>query len=199
MYVVLSGDIVSSTELNPDELDASIKAIKHASLLIGHWPGVSIVGFARRAGDAWQMAFDAPRFSLRAALFIQANLRRLDKSRTSRIAIASGHGIMPDRDPNKAHGEAFVASGRLLDSFPSSAYFSDAAGGASDAAAILASQIANGWTQAQARAMAMQLSPDAGPRINTAQELGISRQAVDQALWAAGFLAIEAALTSFEK
>lgn len=198
MYAVLSGDIVSSTKLTPDELDAAIEAIKEASALIGNWPSVSTIGFARRAGDAWQLAFDATHFSLRAALFLQASVRRLDKDMLSRIAIAVGRGNMPDRDPNKAHGDAFVASGRLLDSFPSSVFVVDAAGGARNAAAILASHIAQNWTQAQARAMAIQLCPDAGARTETAKQLKITRQAVNQALWSAGFLAIETALESLE-
>ncbi len=198
MFAVLTGDIVDSTGLSVGELEATLKAIGAASDAIGAWPGVSVVGFARRGGDAWQMAFDAPVFALRAALYVNACIRRLDKARASRMAMATGAGQMPGQDPNAAHGAAFTASGRLLDSLPSGRHLDHAAGGAEAAAARLADHIAQGWTQAQARALAEQLPPGAGTRAEAAGRLDISRQAVDQALWAAGFPAIEAALSALE-
>ena len=73
-----------------------------------------------------------------------------------------------------------------------------AACGALDAAFRLADHIAQGWTRAQARAVCAMLPPGAGPRRVAAERLNISRQAVDQALWAAGFPAIEAALEQIE-
>jgi hypothetical protein len=73
-----------------------------------------------------------------------------------------------------------------------------AGGGALDAAFRLADHIAQGWTRAQARAVCAMLPPGAGPRRIAADRLGVSRQAVDQALRAAGFAAIEAALEQIE-
>ena len=199
MFVVLTGDIVASSELDVDALEATLNAVAEAAADIGGWPGVSQWGFARRGGDAWQLAFDAPALGLRAALFINAAIRRLDKARMTRIAMAVGAGQMPGDDPNAAHGAGFTASGRLLEALPAGTYLDDAAGGAAAAAARLADHIAQGWTPAQARALAEQLPPRAGPRAEAAARLGISRQAVDQALWAAGFPAIEAALEALEE
>lgn len=198
MFAVLTGDIVASSALSASELDDTLAAVEAVARGLGEWPGVSVCGYARRAGDAWQIAFDAPRFALRAALLVQAHVKRLDKSRATRITVAVGAGEMPDGNPNNAHGEAFVASGRHLDQLSSAVSFGDARSGAEEAVAILAGEIASGWTKAQARAMALQLSPDAGPRIETAKALRISRQAVDQALWSGGFLALEAALERLE-
>lgn len=73
-----------------------------------------------------------------------------------------------------------------------------ASGGALNALILLADHISQGWTPAQARAIFTMLPPGAGPRRAVAERLGISRQAVDQALHAAGFPAIDAALTQIE-
>lgn len=198
MFAVLTGDLVASSELGPHEVDRSLDAISAASEVLATWPDVSVVGFARRGGDAWQIAFDAPRFGLRAALYVTACIRQLDKARATRIALASGEGHMPDRDPNAAHGAAFTASGRLLSHLPVARHLDDAAGGARSAATLLADHIAQGWTPAQARAVAAQLPPGAGTIAQTAATLSISRQAVSQALHAAGFPALQAALTALE-
>src|SRR6056297_2155063 len=187
IFAVLTGDIVASTDLGKAALDETLVAIATAADEIGTWPQVSVTGFARRGGDAWQMA-----------LYVQACLRRLDKARASRIAIATGAGEMPGTDPNAAHGAAFTASGRLLDTLPAALCLDHAAGGAEAAAARLADHIAQGWTVAQARALALQLPPGSGPRAEAAAALGISRQAVNQALWSAGFPAIIAALSALE-
>ena len=198
MFAVLTGDLVASSALSQQELDRTLGAIAGASEALATWPDVSVLGFARRGGDAWQIAFDAPRFGLRAALFIIACVRRLDKARASRIALACGEGQMPDRDPNAAHGAAFTASGRLLTELPAARHLDDAAGGARSAAAVLVDHIAQGWTPAQARAVAAQLPPGAGTIAEAAASLSISRQAVSQALQAAGFPALLAALTALE-
>ncbi|MRU16821.1 MarR family transcriptional regulator [Roseovarius sp. A21] len=198
MFVVLTGDIVASSDLDVEALEATLDGIAGAAKGVGGWPGVSQWGFARRGGDAWQLAFDAPALGLRAALFINATIRRLDKARMTRIAMAVGAGQMPGNDPNAAHGAGFTASGRLLEALPAGRYLDDAAGGAAAAVARLADHIAQGWTPAQARALTEQLPPGAGTRAEAAARLGISRQAVDQALWAAGFPAIEAALAALE-
>ena len=144
---------------------------------------------------------DRPAYSLRAALFIQASLRACDQPVLSRIAVATGEGQLPEdtkKDLNSAYGEAFTASGRLLSDLPGPSLMAHASGGPIDAAFRLADHIATGWTQAQARAMAALLPPGAGPRRIAAERLGISRQAVDQALHAAGFPAVEAALEQIE-
>ncbi len=198
MFAVLTGDIVASGDLGADELDATLEALGAGAEAVAGWPGVRVAGFARRGGDGWQMAFDAPALGLRAALYLRACVRRLDKARATRVALATGAGQMPGRDPNAAHGAAFTASGRLLDSLPAARHLDDSAGGAAAAAARLADHLAQGWTQAQARAVAELLPPEAGTRAEAAERLGISRQAVDQAAWAAGFPAIAAALEALE-
>lgn len=160
-----------------------------------------LAGFARRGGDGWQIALDRPVICLRAALFMQARIRSGGETDATRIAVAVGEGD-PIREkivaPNSAHGIAFEKSGRLLEKLKSRTRMAFAGGGAIDATFRLADHIASGWTAAQARAICAMLPPNSGPRRVAAETLGISRQAVDQALNAAGFPAIEAALDLIE-
>ena len=198
-YAVLTGDIVDSTALSPEALDATLNAIDAAVRDISAWQPDVQTAFARRGGDAWQFALGAPNLSLRAALYVCACLRRLDGARTTRIAIATGPGTLPaDGDTNAAHGPAFTESGRLLDALPKNVLMSHASAGPFAATLHLADHIARGWTEAQATSLCELLPPNPGPRAAAAKRLGISRQAVDQALWAAGYPALDAALTAWE-
>ncbi|MEQ5868828.1 MarR family transcriptional regulator [Sagittula sp. NFXS13] len=196
-YVVLTGDVIASTALEIPDLDATLAEVGSVVDNLADW-GVT-ARFARRGGDGWQIAMDTPRYDLRVALWIAARLRRLDKARATRIAIARDTGPLTDTaDLNAAHGAGYTASGRLLDALDGGARMAHASGGAMHSTVVLADHIALGWTQAQARAVTLMLPPDAGPRASAADRLGISRQAVDQALHAAGYPALDAALTAWE-
>ncbi len=198
---VLTGDIVNSTQLDPQRLDELVGIIDACAREISGWETpVRPVAFARRGGDGWQMAHEGSAvMAMRSALFIQASLRSTGEDISTRIAAATGVGQLdPEADLNSAHGAVFRASGRGLEQLPGWALLSHASGGALDAAFILADHISKGWTQAQARAVRAMLPPDAGPRRAAADALGISRQAVDQALHAAGFPALMRAMTRLE-
>jgi hypothetical protein len=198
-FAVLTGDIVASTGLSPARLDAAMETLATATREISGWRPGLVAGFGRRGGDAWQCAVSAPGLALRAALYFTAVLRREGADLSTRIAIATGQGALPgDADTNRGHGPAFVASGRLLAEIDSHARMAHADGGALGAATRLADHVAQGWTPAQARAMSEMMPPGAGPRAAAARRLGITRQAVDQALWAAGFPALDAALEMIE-
>ncbi len=192
-YAVLTGDLIGSDDLAPEVLDGAIAALAQSAHLIKG------AAFARRGGDGWQVAIPAPRLALRHALILRAALRSLGKDFATRIAIAAGPGTLPeDGDPNAAHGPAFTASGRLLEALPSAAGMAHAAGGALDAATRLADYISAAWTPAQARAIHLMLAPGAPIRAEAAKALGITRQAVNQALWSAGYPALDAALGLIE-
>ncbi|PYG34688.1 hypothetical protein [Pelagimonas varians] len=195
---VLSGDIVDSTKKENAALESAMAALSGAALLIGSWDDAPSL-FGRSSGDGWQLALGSPERGLRACLFLQASLRRLDKTLSTRIALATGEGTLPkNQDINSAHGDAFVASGRLLGTISGHIRMMSAETGSDNAAVILADQIAQGWTQAQARSLYELLPPNPGTREDAAKRLGISRPAVNQALWSAGFTALEAAITSWE-
>ncbi|MCR9156633.1 MAG: MarR family transcriptional regulator [Rhodobacteraceae bacterium] len=199
VFCVLTGDLVASSDLTPQGVDTALHCIETAANDMSDWWTPTVKSrFARRGGDGWQVALDAPLFALRAALFIQACLRR-DSDTTTRIALATGTGILPETgDLNAAHGPVFVASGRLLGKLSGNTRLAHADGGASHAATRLADHIASGWTQAQARAVAALLPPNAPNRADVAKSIGITRQAVNQALWSAGFPAIADALDAIE-
>ncbi|WP_058248453.1 hypothetical protein [Tropicibacter naphthalenivorans] len=196
----MTGDIVKSGALDASALDEVMHTLQTASDQIATWDP-TFATFARRGGDGWQLAMGQPARVLRAALYLQASLRRMNKTYATRIAVAVGRGTFPDidaPDPNAGHGRAFTMSGRLLEQLGGARLMAHARGGAQHAALTLADHIAQGWTQAQARAVVEMLPPDAGPRLEAAKRLNITRQAVDQALWAAGFPALETAITAWE-
>lgn len=199
-WTVFTGDLIASSAVSVAERDAALLRISEACSEISQWSGTpNAYGFAVRGGDGWQAAFAETPFALRGALFVLASLKSSDTPTDTRIAVSKGDGALPeDGNPNRAHGPAFTDSGRLLDALPAQRRLDHAAGGAESGVFVLADHIASGWTQAQARALTGMLPPKAGPRKDTAQQLGISRQAVDQALNAAGYPAISTALAALE-
>lgn len=198
-FAVLTGDLIGSTGLDRTQLDGALGALERAVEDISHWQDGIVTGFARRGGDGWQCAVSAPELSLRCALFLRAALRDLGKPFATRIAIAQGSGTLPaSRDPNAAHGAAFTASGRLLETLPAQTGMAHDRGGATGATVRLADHISSGWTPAQARAVRLMLWPRDRIRAEAATRLGITRQAVNQALWGAGFPALDDALTLIE-
>jgi len=201
IFHVFTGDLVNSSQMSKSELDAIMAAIHDLVIDVSDWPSgtdeKTIAGFARRGGDAWQVACSGGINALRVALCIQAKVRATLEDAATRIAVANGDGIMPV-EPNSAHGAAFTASGQLLETLEDRRLMAHAAGGALDAAFCLADHIAQGWTQAQARALYLKLQSGKIANRVIAEHIGISRQAVDQALAAAGYPAINDALKALD-
>ncbi|MCT4557988.1 MAG: MarR family transcriptional regulator [Pelagimonas sp.] len=197
---VLTGDIVGSTDLSADALDDIMHALHGACGIIAGWDSNLQTAFARQSGDGWQLALSDPGLDFRAGLYLQATLRSLDKTHRSRIAYATGNGTPPTHatDLNSATGPAYTASGRLLSQISGSSLMAHADGGARSATIALADHISQGWTQTQAQALCETLPPTAGPRAEVAKRLGITREAVNQRLWSAGFPALERALEAWE-
>jgi len=197
---VLSGDLINSSGLPPGALDRAMDALRAGADEIASWAPDLTTGFARSSGDGWKFVISDQRFGLRSSLFFRAVLRREGKALATRIALASGGGTLPaDGNPNAASGPAFTASGRLLDTLTGPHItMADAAGGTGNALILLADHISQDWTPAQARALCQMLPPGPPTHAETAARLGVSRQAVDQALSAAGYHAISAALQSLE-
>ncbi|MCZ0813942.1 MAG: MarR family transcriptional regulator [Pseudomonadota bacterium] len=197
---VLSGDLVDSSALSADQVDTALQSLDSAAGDISQWSPDLVTGFARSGGDGWQFSISDHYLALRSALYLRAALRRLGKAFSTRIALACGDGHLPDnRDPNAASGPAFTASGRLLASLRGPHItMGHASGGTVNALILLADHISQGWTPAQARAIFTMLPPDSTTHADAAARLGISRQAVDQALTAAGYHWISAAIQSDE-
>lgn len=197
IYAVFTGDLVESSALDQGQLTVSLQGIKTCLQAIWRWEDSPPLGFGIRGGDGWQAALPAPHRALRAALYLRAQMLELPAQSRFALSIAEGT-LPPDGDTNRAHGPAFTTSGRLLEALPKHRLMAVSGPGPGAATFALADHIASGWTQAQARALAPMLAPDPGPRSEVAKRLGISRQAVDQALNSAGFRALSDALDAWE-
>jgi hypothetical protein len=128
VYAVITGDIVGSTKLGPDDMkvvretlqsafpsrtrNKLHKAISIFDIVHSH-PGNRTLEFFR--GDSWQVLVDEPRWALRLALIIQARLFA-ETAVSTRAAI--GIGTVNRSSEKKASlmtGEAFTHSGRALE------------------------------------------------------------------------------------
>lgn len=200
-YSVLTGDIIASSDLGAEELDDVMQTLDAAAKEISGWGGDRLTGFARRGGDGWQAVVQGSMFWFRAAIYMQAALRRHSPAIQTRIAVAeSDQPLSPiaGHDPNAGHGPAFTSSGRHLGELTGKVLMGHASGGAKAAAIRLADEVIRGWTQAQARTLCEALHPSAGTRAAIAGDLGISREAVNQALWSSGYLALRDAIKLLE-
>ncbi len=200
---VLTGDLVGSSELDASTIKDIFRALGRASGEQANWQegGATLTRHrvAQHRGDGWQRYLVQPEYALRAALLFRAAVRSKGRHFDTRIAIAIGDaGEENITDPNKATGPAFVASGRALDAMRGDVRMVHASGGALGAATRLADQICQGWTAAQATAVFHALHPARSTREEIAKRIGKSRQAVDQALAAAGFRALDDALEMIE-
>ncbi len=195
---VLTGDLIGSTGLAPARIEQAFEVLRAASLRITQWQDHSPL-LSRYRGDGWQIVLVRPTLAVRAALFLRAHLRAAGRDLSTRIAIATGCDLPPTSpDLNLATGPVFVASGRALDALEPPAQLCFASGGAMGAAVRLADALSQGWTVAQARAIAPMLAPHPPTRVAVAETLGIRRQAVEQALAAADYPALSEALQLIE-
>lgn len=194
---VLTGDLIRSSDLTPDQQQQALDNLRATAIQIGGWPGVD-AAFGLRGGDGWQLVLSRAERGLRAALTLRASLRSLGKAYDSRIAIANGaDALPPDGNPNAAIGPVYVASGRLLETMKDEESLRWGAASLG-AATLLADHISRDWTEAQARALAQQLPPGAPKRADIAKALGVSRQSVNRSLWSAGYPALSEALEMIE-
>lgn len=198
-YAVLTGDLIASSDLSSADLDRAFRALRTAGDEIATWQDAD-VRLTRFRGDGWQICLSRPELALRAALLMRAALRAEGRRFATRIATATGPGNPGDSDKlSGATGPVFVASGRALDALAERTTMRHASGGAIGAAVRLADHISRDWTQVQAEAMVIFLRAAPPTRAEAGKMLRKSRQAVDQALSAAGFNAIDDALRMIEE
>lgn len=200
-FAVLTGDIIKSTSLDNSLLEQGLVALSDGAEQLSEWAQAPC-HFSRARGDGWQMVLARPALSLRACLFLRAELRRHGRDLASRISVAVGNGTIPESgDLNAAGGDAFLRSGRGLEAMKRRqqlAFDSGENNGAVRAAFHLADALSRGWTEAQAAAIAGLLHPDAPTQADVARTLQIAKQAVQQVADATEFDAVEAALLAFE-
>ncbi len=207
---VLTGDLIGSTRLTVDVLEAVRDGLLAAVKTYGRrYPG-AVEGepeFFR--GDSWQLLVPDPRLSLRMALYLAACLKAQYNLRT-RIAIGVGTVDRVTRNRiSLSTGEAFVLSGQTLDAM-SRRYRFDITGSVDarlesqatwfSVILHLCSGLIIRWTQRQAAVLAAALlSEDSDFEvIGAAQTPPVTKQAVSKVLIAANWRYLLEAVNLFE-
>ncbi len=202
---VLTGDIIRSTKLSPQSLDAAMAALARGAETMSGWRGARSARFTRFRGDGWQCVAPSPALALRAGLFLRAHLRALPGSVDTRISVGRGSGALPDGgDLAAAGGPAFELSGRGLDAMarPEQFYiaWADPPVGAAltEAVFVLADEISRLWTERQAETLIETLAPGDAAQREIADRRGVSQQAIAKRLSAGGDWALQRALVAVE-
>lgn len=118
-YAVLTGDLIGSRRLSPDQLKALFNALND------HWkefaevhPGAVIGGVEIFRGDGWQAALKQASLAGKAALFLRAAIKAHPLSHHLDTRIGLGFGPVETLVParlGESNGLAFQRSGEALD------------------------------------------------------------------------------------
>jgi hypothetical protein len=204
VIAVLTGDIIGSTGLSVAELAATRALVERYVRGFKPQPGQVACGapeFFR--GDSWQLLVKEPRWALRVALTIRAQLiAQLGVG--TRMALGVGTAEHIDvRHVSLSTGEAFTLSGRALDAM--TGYF-DLTGALPARAGPLArwlpallhvvSTLVRPWTRRQAQIVSLALLPDNPTHEWIAKSLSppVAKQTVSESLGGAGWRALLEAL-----
>ncbi len=199
---VLTGDLIGSTEVEPEAVDLAMAALSCAAATIADWAAED-TRFTRFRGDGWQICLADPALVLRASLLLLASLRAKGGGLATRLSVAVGTvERLGNSGLAEASGTAFTVSGRNLDKMASLSTFVYAAPDRDHhwqtAVMDLAAWQTQQWTREQAEAAMLALDL---PRLTDqalAAHLGISRQAFQSRLKGTGLAAMTSALLAFE-
>lgn len=204
MFCVLTGDIVKSSALSDNALDAVMQALADTAQQMSGWPGEAEVRFERFRGDGWQMRLDAPGHALRACLFARAAIRAACDLGETRIGVGIGEAQGQD-SLAAASGSAFERSGRGLDALGVHRLWHIEAGFESSPAEALAGGLfaicderSRHWTARQADIFLRLASPAAPAMIDVAETLAVKPQTIQTHFDRAGGHALLAAIQAFE-
>jgi hypothetical protein len=120
MYAVLTGDLVSSSKLTPEQSRDAMRTLRtHATQFAETFAG-SIEGeLDTFRHDSWQLLLKKPAFAVRAAIFFRAVLKMQSEHSAkydSRVAIGVGPVETIARARiSDSRGAAFTYSGKALD------------------------------------------------------------------------------------
>jgi hypothetical protein len=212
IYSVITGDLIASTKASPEKLEAAMASIATTAAFLTDYTGAD-TRFTRFRGDGWQLVL-TPQYYLRAIALILAGLKTETQTLSTRFGIGFGPvDSLGTVDLSDAKGSAFVHSGHALDSLKrdqtamlSAGMTTNGTHGAkaerlrgavewSDAAMLpMFSFIARRWSRAQAEAMGIALKNDSQTQATIAEQLGITRQALNLRLTGAGYIPILTAM-----
>jgi hypothetical protein len=203
VLAVLTGDVVASRKAGTDATDQAFRILSKTASELSLIADAN-TRFTRFRGDGWQLVLGRAGWVLRACLMITADLRASGLGIDTRISAGLGrYDTLGTANLSDAAGPAFVTSGHLLDLAPRRRRLLVAGGSTRDQAwqAAIFDLIENqtaGWTQPQAEAVAIALRAGHLTQAEIADQLEISRQAVQIRLSGAGYSALENALAAFE-
>lgn len=205
ILAVLTGDVIRSTRLAPEALDAVMAGLAAGAAAMSAWEGAEPARFTRFRGDGWQCLAPSPPRALRAALFLRAHVRALDGDADTRVAVGIGPGSLPARGGlAAASGPAFEVSGRSLDGLRAPEQFAVAWPAPPPGAALtgavfaLADEISRLWTARQAETLIETLAPGDAAQREIAGKRGVSQQAIAKRLSGGGDWALQRALAALE-
>ncbi|WP_417255611.1 hypothetical protein [Celeribacter halophilus] len=201
---VLTGDLVNSTGLGPENVERAFDALEACAKMQADWMEGQSLHFTRHRGDGWQVALADPKYALRSALCFRAALRALGEEFDSYIGIAEGEiegEIGPDL--NEETDEVFAKSGLMLESTKRSAHekIGYLHSGTVVAATILLDYLSSQWSPTQAATVLLFMGKERTKAITQSAAgkiLGKSRQSVAKSLEASHFRIISDALINIE-
>ncbi|MDJ0629898.1 MAG: hypothetical protein QNJ44_16690 [Rhodobacter sp.] len=157
--------------------------------------------FTRFRGDGWQVYLKKPLYVLDATIYFLAWLRAADLDIETRISVGIGPvDSTGTADLSDASGRAFFVSGDHLDRIPKRRRLviaGDGIGIWQTSIFDLVEHQTAGWTAAQAEAVALALLHASATHEDLSDRLGITRQAVQSRLAAAGWSALTNPLGAF--
>jgi len=195
IYAVLTGDIIDSSQLGPERLEASLALLRHLAVEFEQtYPG-SVVGEPDVfRGDSWQLCLQRPSLALTASVFIRAGFKTEGLDTRIAIGIGSVERLQETRI-SESSGPAFLHSGRTLDKLGKRRTLAlDANGHARSPVDALVTGVGLldahiiRWTQREAVAVygtLLKLSQDeiaALPQARTPKGFSPSRQTIQKAL-----------------
>lgn len=201
---VLTGDIIRSSRLVPAALDAAMDTLARGAARMSAWENAEGARFDRFRGDGWQCLAPSPGQALRAALFLRAHLRALDRDADTRISAGVGTGVLHPDGLAAASGTAFEVSGRGLDRMARAQQIAISWADPPPAAAVigavfaLADEVSRLWTPKQAELLIETLSPGDESQERLAAQHGVSQQAIAKHLSRGGDWALRRALVALE-
>jgi hypothetical protein len=201
---VLTGDLVKSREAGSEAMENAIRILSATAHDLSEMTDAD-TRFTRFRGDGWQLVLRSAGWALRACLLIMADLRASGIGVDTRISAGLGrYDSLGTTNLSDATGPAFFVSGHHLDLAPKRRRLLVAGGREQDqpwqtAIFDLIEHQVSGWTPPQAKAVAMALRDGQMTQADIADDLGITRQAVQIRLAGAGYAALENALRAFEQ
>jgi hypothetical protein len=206
-YAVITGDIVRSSLLSPQDRRKLLKVIEAGSRQIRRMLGDAVpMDIDVFRGDSWQMLVTDPAQALRAALLFRAHLRWQMESHhfDTRLAIGVGTAdLFPRRRVSEGSGEAFRLSGLALDGMKKRRMCFSSPGSdlerPLDVIVHLLDEIAVRWTDKQAHAVIGAMQGWTQEKIaGSWGDSPITQQTAAQHLEGAGWYAVGRGLGEFE-